>query len=266
MRIGFIARNDDEGDIRFGVENGLYDLEYNYHMEFDTSFPERERLRGWLERYGARVSAVGCWGQDFISLDVKRREVSAERLRRTIEFAESMGAPVVMTGGGDREGDDLSAKLRDVIEVYKPLKDFAEEHNVRLCFYNCPWANCVTGPEAWDVVLPALPGVGIKFDPSHPYHAGRDPYVHLADYASYVYHFHVKEVLTVGGPLGKGGRVVDEPMAGMGDFDWGKFIGILYKAGYEGVLSIEPHSKTWLGELRHRGILAAKRYLDLFLA
>jgi sugar phosphate isomerase/epimerase len=62
-----------------------------------------------------------------------------------------------------------------------------------------------------------------------------------------------------------GDTVVDEPMAGQGDFQWGRLIGILYKGGYNGVISIEPHSKAWSGPARRPGILVAKRHLESFL-
>lgn len=260
IRLGFIALNDDESDIKWAQENGLPNVEYNYHVDFDDTFPNALQLQLWLRQHLVHPAAVGCWGQDFISKDAEKRERAVERLMATIEHAAMLGCPVVMTGGGDREGDDLKSKLKDVVEVYKPVMDFAAEKNTKLCFYNCHWENCVTGPAAWDVVLKELPGVGIKFDPSHPYHDGDDPYTHLADYAGHVYHFHAKEVLTAGG------KVVDEPMAGQGDFDWGKMIGILYKAGYDGVISIEPHSTTWSGEMRRPGILIAKRELERYLA
>lgn len=260
IRLGFIAQNDDESDIKWAQEVELPYVEYNYHVDFDETFPNHIQLGLWLRQHGVHAAAVGCWGQDFISKDSAKRDEAMRRLRGTIEFAQAINCPVVMTGAGEREGDELGAKLKDVIEVYKPVMDFAAEHEVKLCFYNCHWHNCVVGPAGWDVVLPALPGMGIKFDPSHPYHAGDDPYEHLAGYAQHVYHVHAKEVLRVGD------QVVDEPMAGQGDFQWGRLIGILYKAGFRGVISIEPHSQTWSGPMRRPGILVAKRELERYLA
>lgn len=260
IKIGFIATNDDEGDIKWAQDNGLPHVEYNYHVDFDDTFPNRVQLGIWLRQHLVHPSAVGCWGQEFISKDSGAKEAAVRRLRSTIDFAADIHCPIVMTGGGEREGDDLQSKLKDVIEVYKPMVDYAGEKNVKLCFYNCHWVNCVVGPEAWDVVLPALPGMGIKFDPSHPYHVGQDPYQHLVNYVEHVIHFHAKEVLKVGD------TVVDEPMAGQGDFHWGRLIGILYKGGYNGVISIEPHSKSWSGQSRRPGILVAKKHLEQYIS
>lgn len=260
IKLGFIATNDDEADIKWAQTNGLPFVEYNYHVDFDDTFPNKLQLGIWLRQHLVHPAAIGCWGQEMISKDPAMRGIAARRVVNTINFAAELHCPIVMVGGGDRDGDDLKSKLKDVVEVYKPIMDHAAEKNVRLCFYNCHWVNCVVGPEAWDVVLPALPNMGIKFDPSHPYHVGQDPYQHLADYVGHVIHFHAKEVLKVGD------TVVDEPMAGQGDFHWGRLIGILYKGGYKGVISIEPHSETWSGVNRHPGILVAKRELERFLA
>ena len=265
IRLGFIAHNNDEGEIRWASENGIPLVEYNYHLEFDDSFPESEQVADWLKQYGVRVSAVGCWGQEFISLDAGKREAAIRRLKNAIEFARRLDCPVVMTGGGEREGDDTASQLKDVVEVYKGIPEYAAERGVKVCFYNCRWANCVIGPQAWDTVLQALPGIGIKFDPSHPYHDGDDPYAQLADYGEHVFHFHAKEVMYIGGLPQQGGKAADEPMAGMGDFHWGKLIALLYQAKYNGVVSIEPHSRTWSGEMVHPGILLAKRELERFL-
>ena len=260
IHLGFIAADESEAEIKWAHENGLRFIEYNYHLDYDDSFPNQAELEIHLRQHLVHVCAIGCWGQEFISNDAAKREESVRRLRHTIDFAARLKCPIVMTGGGDRQGDDLASKMRDLVEVYKGVVDYAAEKGIKLCFYNCRWVNCVIGPAAWDVVLKELPQIGIKFDPSHPYHDGLDPYVELANYAQHVVHFHAKEVLTAGG------KVIDEPMAGQGDFDWGKLIGILYHAGYNGVISIEPHSETWSGVMRRPGILIAKRELGRYIA
>jgi sugar phosphate isomerase/epimerase len=62
------------------------------------------------------------------------------------------------------------------------------------------------------------------------------------------YHVHIKGSLIVDG------KRVDDPPAGLDQTDWGSFMAILYSQHYEGGLSIEPHSRTWAGELGDKGI------------
>ena len=40
----------------------------------------------------------------------------------------------------------------------------------------------------------------------------------------------------------------------MDQTNWGAFLAILYAKGYDGNLSIEPHSSHWWGELGEKGI------------
>jgi sugar phosphate isomerase/epimerase len=59
---------------------------------------------------------------------------------------------------------------------------------------------------------------------------------------------HVKGTVDIGG-----GRF-DDPPAGMDSINWGLLVAIMRKHGYNGVMSIEPHSETWQGELGAKGI------------
>src|SRR5207237_352547 len=118
---GFIAENNSEADIKWAQHHGLPWVEYNYHVDFDDTFPETTQLQLTLRQHLVHPCAIGCWAQDFISKDKKKREEGMRRLKATIDFASALNCPVVMTGGGDREGDDLKTKVKDVVEVYKPI-------------------------------------------------------------------------------------------------------------------------------------------------
>ncbi len=50
------------------------------------------------------------------------------------------------------------------------------------------------------------------------------------------------------------GKYYDNPPAGLDAINWRAFMAILYKHHYDGMLSIEPHSSTWRGELGERGV------------
>jgi sugar phosphate isomerase/epimerase len=47
--------------------------------------------------------------------------------------------------------------------------------------------------------------------------------------------------------------------------NWGAFMGVLYSCGYDGTLSIEPHSRTWQGELAEPGIAYTVKYISQFI-
>jgi sugar phosphate isomerase/epimerase len=56
-------------------------------------------------------------------------------------------------------------------------------------------------------------------------------------------------------------EAVDQCPAGYGDVPWGNIVDLLYLAGYDGTLNIEPHGAYWGHEApddrRHQGILRA---------
>ena len=58
------------------------------------------------------------------------------------------------------------------------------------------------------------------------------------------------------------GERVDDPPAGMDQTDWPMFLSILRARGYDGGLSIEPHSDVWAGDRRDEGIEYTIRYID----
>ena len=61
------------------------------------------------------------------------------------------------------------------------------------------------------------------------------------------------------------GKHVDDPPAGMDGTNWGALISILHKHGYNGMLSIEPHSSTWQGELGEKGLRFSIDYFKKLL-
>lgn len=84
---------------------------------------------------------------------------------------------------------------------------------------------------------------------------GRDWMEEMRLWAHRFCHVHVKGVLNVNGVH------VDDPPAGLDQINWRALLALLYKAGYAGNLSIEPHSSTWQGDLGERGLDLTIRYM-----
>ena len=60
-------------------------------------------------------------------------------------------------------------------------------------------------------------------------------------------------------------RWYDNPPAGMDVINWPAFFAILYKNHYDGLLSIEPHSRTWSGELGDIGLKYTIDYMKKYM-
>ena len=54
---------------------------------------------------------------------------------------------------------------------------------------------------------------------------------------------------------------MDDPPAGLDMINWNALMGMLYAVGYDGTLSIEPHSGVWQGELGEKGVDYTIRYI-----
>ena len=113
---------------------------------------------------------------------------------------------------------------------------------------------------------PHAVNLGLNFDPSHLYWLGIDYLAAVHEFASRIFHTHAKdtiiyrEVLRNVGVQGRGWwRYV---IPGLGNIDWGEYIGTLRKVGYDGVLSIE-HEDGSVG--REEGFRLGVQHLSQFV-
>lgn len=137
---------------------------------------------------------------------------------------------------------------KSAVSFFSKLIEYASPKGVKISAYNCHWNNFIDNAEGWIPVLGELPGLGIKYDPSHSRYAGRDYLKEMRDWGERFNHVHIKGSLIIDG------KRFDDPPAGLDQTDWGSFMAVLYAKNYKGGLSIEPHSKTWRNELGEKGV------------
>jgi sugar phosphate isomerase/epimerase len=178
---------------------------------------------------------------------------------RVTDLAAALGAPLLIAGTGTPLGDNPEAQYMAAVERLRPSIQEAQSRGLKFAFYNCHWENVIDRPAAWERALPELPGVGIKFDPSHPIQGGRDWKSELLAAGPHLMHAHAKDVLQVGG------KFVADPNPGLGDIRWEEFFGILYHAGFDGAVCIEPHSALYTGPRRYDFLKLSGHYLRRFL-
>ena len=58
---------------------------------------------------------------------------------------------------------------------------------------------------------------------------------------------------------------MDDPPAGLDATNWPAILGLLYAQGYDGMLSIEPHSRTWEGDMGDWGVDYTIQYISNML-
>jgi len=257
VQLGFLTAGTVE-DVAFAAGHGFDGLEVALFGDTPL-FADHAEFGAALRGLGIPLSAVSLFGQNYRHPDPAARQKALDRLERAADLAAALGAPIFVTGTGAdpqvREEEQWDAAAADMA----PRVAAVQRRGLRFAFYNCHWANVLTGPAAWDRVLPQIPGAGVKFDPSHPAYEDRDWMDEMAAAGPHLIHAHAKDVLRIGG------KIVADPNPGLGQISWGPFFALLYGAGYAGAVCIEPHSQTYTGTERYRFLLLSQRYLRQFM-
>lgn len=259
MRLGMI--NDyTEGSFAQNKELGLSCIEFCVNAgadveKFLASVPDIKR---YSEQYGVAVASIGRWGADRVNAN----GVIEEELQlsyRYIDACAALSCPVFVCGCNEVEGLSFYQNCALAIEYLGRVIDYARGKGVKVAVYNCTKNNFVRKDPVWDIVLGQLPELGIKYDPSHCRYDGGNYLAEMKKWGRRFYHVHLKGSLIIDGER------FDDPPAGMDQTDWGAFFSILYAYGYDGALSIEPHSQNWQGELSEAGIRYTIAYMNKLL-
>jgi sugar phosphate isomerase/epimerase len=191
-----------------------------------------ERLEAAGTSVVAVASKIGDWSRpvtgDFAA-DVRELEVLVRR-------CAVLGTRIVRIMSYPRGGLDVAEWGRRARERLRELARRAEDHGLVLAHENCAgWA----GDRA-DRMLDLVTGIGspalrLLFDIGNGVAHGYPPLPMLREIVPHVVHVHVKDARA-----GAGGEVVFVP-PGEGEAQVGECLEVLFRSGYGGVLSIEPH-------------------------
>jgi sugar phosphate isomerase/epimerase len=131
--------------------------------------------------------------------------------------------------------------------------------------------NLASTPAAWDEMFSVIPSerFGLNLDPSHLVWLMIDHERAVRDFADRIAHVHAKDMAIDRDGLYRYGSAAQgmgwhvSKLPGLGEVDWGRFIGELYRAGYDHVISIEHEDRAFEGtpELVDRGMLLARDVL-----
>ena len=254
MKLGMIAPSHDEKGIAKVASLGLKWIEFDINAD-DISYFNTEEIKKSLALHGVKTGAIGRWGRPRIEKDGSINAKEQKDEFDLIDICKILGCPYYIAGVNYVEELSLYENYSAAIKYLGALKERCGEE-VKLITYNCNWNNYIDKPAAWDIVNAHL-GIGIKFDPSHTINGGRDYIDEAFRYGDKVGHIHLKGTVNIGGTH------FDDPPAGLDSVNWGMLLSIFQKHGYKDMLSIEPHSYTWQGELGERGL---KYTIDYFRA
>lgn len=251
----------DESSFAYVAQKGLRGVEFCCNHNYDSMevAGRVDEILALSRKYDVRVGAIGRWGQKRLDSEGAVIPEALQHDKNLIDAASALGCPVFNTGCNAVPGKTFEENCAAAVAYFQTLLDYAEGKNVKIAVYNCSWENFVVDDKAWSVVMPALPALGIKYDTSHCLGRSGDYLAEMEKWGERIYHFHVK------GSLYVNGRHYDDPPAGLDQVNWGAVMNMLYTKGYNGMLSIEPHSGRWMGVRGQWGVDFTIRFITPYI-
>ncbi len=250
MKLGIIEKPTEKG-FEHAAQFGLSFVEYciNIGQDVDEFASRTKELKKLSAHYNIAVGAIGRWGTDKIDKNGFLIEEELQNSYKLIDACAELGAGVFNTGVNYVEELSYYSNVTAAIQYLEKVCQYGEKKGIRTAAYNCRWNNFVHSDPAWTLVQGHLPQLGIKYDSSHCIYDHGNYLEEMKKWGKRFYHVHIKGALQIGGER------FDDPPAGLDLTDWGAFMGCLYACGYDGLLSLEPHSAIWrAGELGEKGI------------
>ena len=247
------------------------DRKYGGVMHLDVtqfSAGEADDVRALCEKYGVAISALGYYSIP-LSADAEQAEAASGHLPKVIAAAERLGLSTVNAFVGANHLLPLEENFKLFEQVWPDLVRCAEDHNVRIGIENCPmlfantWPfglNLAHTPAIWRRMFEVIPSpsFGLNYDPSHLRMQLLDPIAPIREFGSRIFHAHAKDMRIDTDRLNDVGSLVP-PMErstakipGLGDIDWGKWIGALSDAGYDGPVCVEVEDEAFEGSVERR--------------
>ena len=249
MRLGIILppfAEAFEQARNYGVDTVEFTMDIGADVDaFEERLPQMKEAS---KKAGIPVCSIGRWGSKRQNDDGVVAEAERNIDHRLIDACAELGCPVFVCNFNFALKRTVYENYGRAIDYFAELIEYGRKKGVRIATYNCEWEGFVVRARDWRIVHGQLPELGIKFDPANSAANGCDYMKEIRDWGDRFFHVHLK------GHLMQDGHPVDNPPAGMDDTNWPALISTLIAKGYDGALSIEPHSENWNGRRREAGI------------
>jgi len=245
------------------------------HVEVDTYLKDKTRasdFRKMISDAGLTISALSCHG-DPLHPNPARAKSDDELFRKTVQLAEQLEVPVVVTFSGCPGDSDTAThpnwvttpwppEFLEVLEwqwdkkaipYWKKAAAFARDHGVKVALEAHPGFIVYNVESALKLRSACGDNLGVNFDPSHFFWQGVDVPSAIRALGPAIFHVHAKDVyldqqnVAVNGVIDtKTYRRMPERSwlfrsVGFGhdEFQWKRIVSALRLAGYDYVMSIE---------------------------
>ena len=245
---------------------------------------EAEEVQAIVEETGVEVSGLGYYPNP-LAPDKEEAAVYVAHLMQVIKAAQTLGLSVVNTFVGRDWTLSVDENWPRFEETWKPLIQFAEDHQVKVAIENCPmlftndeWPggkNLATSPAIWRRMYESIPSdsFGLNYDPSHMVWQHMSYIKPIREFSHKLFHVHAKDVrldqhkLDDLGIMATPNSYHTPKLPGMGDVDWGMFFSALTDSGFDGAVCVEVEDRAYEGslELRKRAIRQSHTFLRQFV-
>ena len=245
------------------------------HVDVDAYLKDKGRasdFRKMICDAGLTISALSCHG-DPLHPNAARAKTDDEIFRKTVQLAERLEVPVVVTFSGCPGDSDTATHPNWVVTPWPPeflevlewqwekkaipywtkTAAFARDHGVKVALEAHPGFIVYNVESALKLRAACGENLGVNFDPSHFFWQGVDVPAAIRALGSAIFHVHAKDVyldrqnVSVNGVLDtKTYRRMAERSwlfrsVGFGHdaFEWKRIVSALRLSGYDYVMSIE---------------------------
>jgi sugar phosphate isomerase/epimerase len=245
------------------------------HLDVATLLGNRERISAYkreLADAGLGISALSCHG-NAVHPDPAIAERDDRVFRQTVELAEQMEVPVVVTFSGCPGGSpqdqtpnwitaawppEYAKALRwqweeRLIPYWSEAASFASAHGIKVAIEAHPGFAVYNVETMLRLRAEAGPSIGINLDPSHLWWQGMDIPTAIAALGEAIFYVHAKDVALHPANIAKNGvldtksysRMAERSWLfrsvgwGHSELDWKTIVSALRLVGYDYVLSIE---------------------------
>jgi sugar phosphate isomerase/epimerase len=234
----------------------------------DFSQTQADDTRALCEKYGVSISALGYY-PNALAHDEDEANHARAHIRRVIDAAVKLGLPVINTFIGADHTLPLDDNLQKYERVWPEIVHHAENSNIRVGIENCPmlfaksWPfgwNLARTPAIWRRMFEIIPSAffGLNYDPSHLRMQLMDPIAPIREFGNRIFHSHAKDMRIDQDRLDRLGSLalpMDRSTAkipGLGDVNWGMYIGALADAGFDGPVCVEVEDHAFRGSVERR--------------
>jgi sugar phosphate isomerase/epimerase len=209
-----------------------------------------------------QISGLGYYPNP-LSPNREEADLAASHLRKVIQAAALLGLKTVNTFIGRDWTRSVDENWPRLLEVWKPLVQFAEGNGIRIGIENCPmlftrdeWPggkNIATSPKLWRRLFNDVgsANLGLNYDPSHMIWQHMDYLAPMREFKDRLFHVHAKDVridrhrLNEVGILAHPSEYHTPKLPGMGDVNWGQFFSVLTDVGYRGPVCVEVEDRAY---------------------